>query len=293
MPLTLLILWLHFFWCLVPSWRDGLYYEYGFIVAPLAVLFAWRRMAEGREHGAWGKADGKELTTDHRPPATFPWFVLGLYLLLMIPLRMVEIGDPTWRPPVLLHAILLTALTHWLVARSWGWKVSWFFVPVTIFALSAVPYPWQVEQALVRSLTGGVIGLTREAFLLDGQPVQQLGERLVLGGQVCEVTDGCSGIRSIQSLVMAALFFGELLWLRWPGRLLLVGVGLLAALACNVGRAWYLAVVHFSKGPDAAQAVHDTAGHLAFAIAALVLFGAARAMMPGSRGRVVRRKAES
>ena len=37
------LLWLHFFWCLVPSWRFGEYYEYGFLVPVLAFGFAWRR----------------------------------------------------------------------------------------------------------------------------------------------------------------------------------------------------------------------------------------------------------
>ena len=160
---------------------------------------------------------------------------------------------------------MVVGLCHWLLLPQIGWKGSWFFVPVTTFALTAVQYPWQIEQALVRQLTDGVIGLTREVFLLDGQPVQRMGEILVLGDQVCEVTEGCSGIRSLQSLVMAALFFGELLGLRWPSRIALLGVGLVSAVVCNVGRPWYLAVVQFSNGIDAAHAAHDGVGRGAFA----------------------------
>ena len=326
-PLTLLILWLHFFWCLYPSWRDGQYYSYGFFVAPLAIMFAWRRWSvlkeagDGADKGPRTKTKPKtarltaslglpseEPRTKNQEPHSSdnpqrasdnaskhsPWplrVMIGLFLVLMIPLRMVEIGDPTWRPPLWIHAAMVVGLCHWLLLRQIGWKGSWFFVPVTIFALTAVPYPWQIEQALVRQLTDGVIGLTREVFLMDGQPVQRMGEMLVLGDQVCEVTEGCSGIRSIQSLVMAALFFGELLWLRWPSRIALLGVGLVSAVVCNVGRAWYLATVQFSKGIDAAHAAHDGAGHVAFAVAALILFGVARLLMPRARGRVVRRTA--
>jgi exosortase/archaeosortase family protein len=111
-----------------------------------------------------------------------------------------------------------------------------------------------------------------------------------MGGQVCEVTEGCSGIRSIQSLVMAALFFGELLWLRWPGRVLLVLVALAAAVVCNTGRAWYLASVQFSEGGDAAHAAHDPAGHLAFLVAAAVLFAGAWLLMPRVRGKQIVRR---
>jgi len=279
--LILAILWLHYFWCLVPSWRFGEYYNYGFLVPVIAFGFAWRRAGLVRE----------QMAAQARPVdrAGNVW-LLGLALLgllFLIPLRMVEIGDPTWRPPLILHGILLTMASHWIVSRNWSWKVSAFFLPVTVFAWSAVPYFWQLEQLMVRQLTGWVIGLTQEIFLLAGHPVERMGERLTMGGNVCEVTDGCSGIRSIQSLVMAALFFGELLWLKWPGRVALVVTGLTAAVLCNAGRAWYLASVHFSKGIEAAHAAHDTAGHVAFAVAALILFVIARLLVPQPKSRVV------
>lgn len=264
----------------MPSWRFGEYYEYGFLVPPLALGFAWRRAGlvaqktsppeVAAKAGRWGSG-----------------MLVVFALLLIILLRMIETGDPTWRPPIILHGLLVAIATHWLLGSYRGWKVSAFFLPVTIFAWSAVPYFWQLEQAMVRHLTDIVVGLTREIFLLSGLPVERMGERLSMGGQVCEVTDGCSGIRSIQSLVMAGLFFGELLWLRWPSRLFLVGSALAAAVLCNTGRAWYLASVQFSRGSEAVHLVHDNAGHIAFGVAALVLFLTARLLMPRTGGRVV------
>jgi exosortase len=285
LPLTLAALWLHLFWCLVPSWRFGQYYEYGFMVPVLAFGFVWRRagLIDTTTAAPWqpGKlADGLLL------------LFVALGLLLLIPLRVIETGDPSWRPPIVLHALLVTIATHLVVARWRGWKVSALFVPVTIFTWSAVPYLFQIEQSLVQHLTSLVVDLTREVFLLGGQPVEQVGERLSLGSRVVEVSDGCSGIRSIQSLVMAALFFGELLWLRWSGRVALIGTALAAAVLCNTGRAWYLASVQFSRGEEAAHAAHDPAGHLAFAAAALVLYLAARLLMPRAAGMIVRKTVE-
>ena len=281
LPISLTLFWLHYCWCLVPSWRFGQYYEYGFLVPLLAAGFVWRRagMLRDAPSGApWqpGKAvDGLLLTLA----------LLGL--LALIPLRVIETGDPAWRPPIVLHGLLVTAATHLGLARWRGWKISAFFLPVTLFAWSAVPYPGQIEQALVHHLTDMVVGLTREVFLLGGQPVERIGERLYQGARAVDVTDGCSGIRSIQSLLMAALFFGELLWLRWASRVTLVGAALAAAVLCNTGRAWYLASIQFSRGEEAAHAAHDPAGHLAFAIAALALYLAARLLMPRADGRVV------
>ncbi len=283
LSITLSVLWLHFFWCLVPSWRFGQYYEYGFLVPLLAFGFAWRRA--GLIEGA--------LPLPWRPGRLGDGLLVALAvvgLIALAPMRIVETGDPSWRPPLVLHGLLVTAATHLALARWRGWKVSGFFLPVSIFVWSAVPYFWQVEQAMVRHLTGLVVGLTQEVFMLGGQPVERIGERLSMGGSMVEVTEGCSGIRSIQSLVMAALFFGELLWLRWSGRLTLVGTALVAAVVCNTGRAWYLASVQFARGEEAAHAAHDPAGHLAFASAALILYLAARLLMPRAKGRVVVRR---
>lgn len=284
LPLTLAALWLHFFWCLVPSWRFGEYYNYGFLVPVLACGFAWRRA---------GLLDATVPPLPWQPGRLADRLLLGLAafgLLALIPLRVIETGDPSWRPPIVLHGLLVTAALHVALARWRGWRTSLFFLPVTVFAWSAVPYLYQIEQALVRHLTGMVVGLTREVFLLSGQPVEQVGERLHLGSRAVDVTDGCSGIRSIQSLVMAALFFGELLWLRWPARVVLVATALAAAVTCNTGRAWYLASVQFTRGEAAAHAAHDPAGHLAFAAAALALYLAARLLMPSAAGKVVVRR---
>ncbi len=269
LPLTLVALWLQLYWSLIPTWRDGEYYAYGWFVAPLALAFAWRR---------WQMRDdlGPAAASGNRIEWTAGWGVaLILVVAAILPLRVVGEADPTWRPPLLLHALLVAGATHALLWRAGGRRLSLFLLPVTIFALSAVPLPWRVEQVMVRSLTGAVIALAAEVFLLAGRPVEILGERLAIGGDVVAVTDGCSGIRSLQSLGMAALFFGELLFLGWGRRLLLIGAAGIFALVLNAGRAWWLAELHFSRGAEAAAAAHDMIGHLAFALSAAGLYGAA------------------
>ncbi|WP_035614000.1 archaeosortase/exosortase family protein [Haloferula sp. BvORR071] len=284
MPLPLVfvsVLWLHFFWSLVPAWRFGEYYSYGFFVAPLFFALAARRISAFSD------------TSETRAPAApsgWIWATIALILLVLIPLRAIETGDPGWRPPFIFHGLLVTAISHFLLARQSGWKASLSLLPVTIFAWSAVPYLWQIEQGLIRTLTGNVVALTREIFLLGGHPVEQMGERLSLGPEVVEVADGCSGIRSAQSLVMSALLFGELLWLAWPKRLLLIGGALFVALAGNTARAYYLASTHFFAGKAAADAAHDKVGHLAFAFSAIALYAIAWAMQPRKKGRTVVRR---
>lgn len=274
----LLILWLHFFWSLVPSWIDGVYYDYGWLVAPLALAFGWRRWR------AFPDSAGGSLI---RPGFLIPF---GAFLLILIPLRTIELGDPGWRVPIWIHTLGVLALTHEGLRRVGGMKLSRWFLPVTVFALTAVPLPWQIEQFTVRSLTDQVTGLTQELFILRGIPVERLGETLWLDGAVVEVGDACSGIRSLQSLVMAALFFGELLWLSWPRRFALLGVAAACALIFNTLRASALAQARFFHGTEALDRIHDPAGHIAFALSALILFIAARFLIPTPKRRLIRRQ---
>jgi exosortase len=267
LPLTLILLWLQLYWSLIPTWRDGEYYAYGWFVPPLALSFAWRRWRIWKE----GAGSAGLLAVDR-----INWRSGGVLLavvLVIIPLRMIGEADPGWRPPLLLHAALVCLLTHALLWRGGSRVLSLSMLPVTVFALTAVPPPWQIEQGMVRKLTDTVIHFTHELFLLLGRPVEVMGERLAMGNEIVEVTDGCSGIRSLQSLGMAALFFGELLLLSWARRLLLLVAAGICAVTINTARAWWLAEIQFSKGQAAAAAAHDGVGHLAFAASAAVLFG--------------------
>jgi exosortase len=283
---ALILLWLQLFWALVPTWRFGEYYGYGWFVPFLAAGFVWRRwqmLAPGA---------GMPAPVPGPPPRAqrLPGWAAALGLLAalaMVPLLWIATADPGWRPPLLLLALLTSGLTHLLVWQGFGRRTSLGLLPVTIFALSAVPYPWQFEQQLIRSLTGTVAGITREVFLLTGQPVELLGERLVLGTDAVDVTDGCSGIRSFQSLIMGALFFGELLLLALPKRLVLVAVAGACAVGVNSARAYALAAIHFTNGKDAAATAHDPIGHAAYwvstAIVFLVALGLVRTTSPGRR----------
>ncbi len=258
------LLWLQLFVALVPTWQNGEYYAYGWFVPLLAACLAWRR---------WNLLS----PPPNKPPSGSRAGLMAVTLLLaaaalVIPLRLIGMADPGWRPPLLLHVLIVCTLTHWFLLREFGRKTSLGMLPVTIFALSCVPYPWQVEKKLVLTLTESVMHITRECFLLAGQPVELQGTRLTMAGEVVDVTGGCSGIRSLQSLVMVALFFGEFFFLSLPRRSALILAAAISAVALNTLRAWWLASIHFNRGPEAAAAAHDPIGHLTFALSAALLW---------------------
>jgi exosortase len=271
--LALVALWGQLYLAAIPIWRFGEYYSFGWFVPPLATYLAIRR---------W-----KRMVFDWRaPPGMLTIVLLALALLPVLSIiRAVAAFDPSWRPALLLQALLVVAASHLLLFWWGGRRLSLGMLPVTIYALSAIPYPWQFEQMLIRKLTGAVIQIAGELFNLFGRPVTVVGEKLESMGTVVEVTEGCSGIRSLQNLMMAALFFGELFLLGFFPRVLLLGVAGLVSVVVNTWRAMTLARVRFDEGEAAFHAAHDSVGYIAFFLSALTLLLAAKFFSDTGGGR--------
>ena len=282
---VLAVVWGQLFVSLSTAWREGTYYSFGWFVAPISVYFFWRR---------WQLRPPPTRITIATAPSP-SWFVVAsgaiVAAAILLFARVTFADSPGWRLPAWIHAALVVAAHHALLGLAAGRSTSIFLAPVTVFALSAVPYPMRLEVPLVHSLTGMVAAVCREVFLMVGVPVSVVGEQLSLEGQNVAVTDGCSGLRSIQSLLMAALFFGELFWLSWPRRLALVAIAMSAAVITNAGRALWLAWTHFRHGAATMDRWHDTAGHTAFAAGCALLLAAAFALHPRARRRIVSRRA--
>ena len=82
----------------------------------------------------------------------------------------------------------------------------------------------------------------------------------MVNGEVLDVAEGCSGIRSFQSSAMAALCLGELLRLGAVKRILLLLGGLGLAVVLNAGRIVVLARIAHRQGGEASDQAHDTVG---------------------------------
>lgn len=277
--LLLLTLWAQLFYSASYAWLHGEYYDYGWYVPPLAVWFFHRR---------WR---GWPLV--HRQPLP-GWAVAGglvLLALALAPMRTLLRTDPSWTTPMWGQAMIVCATSFLIVWRMAGRKALLGFLPVVLFALTAVPMLGSIELMLVNTLTQRVLEASSWIFGMLGRPVTVLGSNLEMAGQVVEVSEGCSGIRSTQSLLMASLCIGEWLMLSAGARFALVGVGLLAAWVTNVARAFVLAQIRFDHGLAAFDKAHDLAGMVAFVVGTMILLGAALAMDSKRKGaRIVRKQ---
>lgn len=275
-------LWAQLFYHASYSWLYGEYYDYGWYVPPLAVWFFYRKWrgwktVSRRPLPRWGIAGGL--------------VALGLALAV---LRTLGRADPSWTLPLWGLTGIVCMITVFAVWRMAGKSAIPGLIPVLLFALTAVRMPSSIEPLLVNGLTQGVLDSSSQVFQWLGRPVTVMGNQLELMGQVVEVTEGCSGIRSAQSFLMASLCFGEWLGLNAISRILLVGIGFLTAWVMNVARACMLAEIRFNQGESAFEKAHDPVGMAAFLVGTGILLWVSVAMDSKRKsGRVVRKIVET
>jgi exosortase/archaeosortase family protein len=250
---------------LLPSWSDGTYYDYGFLVpflAPLFFLTHWKESGPGSER----------LNRSLRGMTREVWLIGLVFLSLVIItlLRLVQGADSGWRTPLYLHALTVLGITFVLLFRLQG-KSAIRYWSCAIVVLLAVPLPSKLEFSLIHSLTAGVMEFALFANRMMGLPLASSGETIFANGIPLHVSDGCSGIRSFQSGVFAGFVLGEFLRLSLFSRLLLVACSLGLAFLMNGSRVIYL-VQHAVAYPDAdLQKVHDISGYLSLTLTFILI----------------------
>ena len=231
------------------DWSVNDQYAYGWFVPPLALALLMLR---------W-----KDRPVPEWPPRSALLgivFTVVLCLIALLPVRLIEEPNGDWRLLSWVHAGLLAVLT--LLAVAWSGGRSWvrhFAFPVG-FLLLAIPWPSGPELALVQGLQHEVASIAAEGMNLLGIPAEQQGNLIRVRDQLVGVNEACSGIRSLQTVLMAGLFLGELSRLSWQRRLLLLGGGVAVAMAANVFRSSLLVWIAAQRGTAALTRYHDAAG---------------------------------
>ena len=256
-------------------WSHGEYYDYGWFVPPAALWLTVRR---------W--RDLAEPVSLPRPQVMLAW--AGGLLPWVLVLRVLGYADPSWRLPIGLLGITAALASHGLIAASRGVRASVGFVWITLLWLSALPWPTVLETGIVHHLTDSVVTAVAEVFQILGKPVEVVGDRLRLHDLTVEVTDGCSGIRSFQSFVMATWFFAELQRLRVERTFTLLGCACGMALMVNMARTYALARIRFDLGEQTFARAHDWLGLLAFVLSGLFFYFLSGKLSVLPRGTVVK-----
>ena len=280
------ILWADLVRQLSYTWDTNEQYAYGWFVPFLALALFWRRWAtrpsplrlsRGESAGTLAHCQGEGLGVKDSGESSpgFPrgLFARGLVCLLafcLLPLRVVHEINQDWPLISWPLATVVVALSLYAVFMQGGWRLLTHFAFPICFILVAVRWPYRIEHGLTQNLMQVVASLTVEILGWFNIPALQRGNLIELSTGVLGVDEACSGIRSFQSTLMAALFLGELYLLRWPIRLVLVGAGLTTAFLLNLCRTLLLTWQANAHGLSAIDKWHDPAG-LTIAVACFAI----------------------
>jgi len=233
------------FWHSHGLWNPDGAYAYGWVV-PLLAIFLFK--------SRW----------EERPLPSVPFrsaavFVI-IFALLILPARWLQEAAPERSICAWTYAGAVVGISLSLIALAGGaaW-CGWFSFPL-LFILTAVPWPHSMELLVSNSLMHGTAGTTVEILCLIGVPAAQAGNLVHIETGVIDIDEACSGIRSLQAMVMISLFLGELFRLKPGRRLLLLALGLTVTLLANVIRTVVLSSIGFSQGMGALDRYHDAAG---------------------------------
>jgi exosortase len=251
------VLWLDLFRELSSQWEAREQYAYGWFVPFFAVALLWRRR--------WDSPPARPPC----PSLTLKGIVL-LLVLALLPLRVIYEINPDWPLLSWIYTMMVVGISLYAFFLAGGWPWLRHFAFPVAFVLVAVAWPWRIERGLTQGLMRIVAGLTVEALGWLGIPAMQKGNLIELSTGIVGVDEACSGIRSFQSGVMAALVMGELYRLRAWARLGLLGCGLALAFALNVVRTLLLSWQANQQGLDIVGKWHDPAG---MTITVLCFFG--------------------
>lgn len=264
------LLWGQFFLALYPSWADGTYYDYGFLVPPLLVYFFFVRWKSLKTKSAPGIED-----QDSHPLTALQISIAVIAIFLLLALRLIETIDSGWRLPLYLHGFIVLAVSTVLLASRTGRKGITHFSPVALLAFFAVPLPSSVEVILIQRLTDSVTDTAVFANQWMGYPVVASGQTLLVNSIPLHVSEGCSGIRSFQGSIFAGFVAGEFFLLPVVHRIVLIASGLIIAFVANTTRVVYLVRHAALKGDDSLEAIHDVSGYVSLTATLLLLVGIA------------------
>jgi len=232
-------------WHLHKQWVPDGAYAYGWVVPFLAVFLV-------------------KLRWDDRPAPSPP--VPGMAFLaiacavLTLPAHWLQEAAPERSICVWTYALAGAGITLSLIGAVGGAMWLRWFAFAVLFLLTAVPWPHALEVFVSNSLMHSTAGITVEILCLVGVPAAQIGNLVHVETGVIDIDEACSGIRSLQAMVMLSLFFGEMLRLGLGRRLALLVAGLASTLLANLVRTAVLSYLGYTLGMGMVDRYHDMAG---------------------------------
>jgi exosortase len=255
-------LWYLLLECLAQYWTVQPEYSFGWLVPVLCGYLFWLR---------WRSAPALGNPKVGLARVGFAVAAFGL-----LPTWLIVQANPDWRLMAWLLAGetvgLSLAVIYWVGGTVW---VCHFAFSVCLI-LTAVPWPSFLERAVVHALTQLSTGLTVGGLNLLGIEAVQRGNVIGLRSGWLGLDEACSGIQSLQAVLMLTLFLGELYGTSFRRRYLLIIIGAVLAVVCNSVRTICLAVVAAKQGIESVASWHDPMGYTLMTACFLGVLASAR-----------------
>jgi exosortase len=256
---------------LVRDWATDDNYSHGFVVAPLAGYFAWRRRsalaAAPLRPSRWGLVlVGVSVVMLFAGALGAELFVSRTSLLILVAGALLYLLGPA-------HLRILAFPVAFLA----------LMIPLPAIIFNQIALPLQLFASRVGAL----------ALTTAGVPVLREGNVITLANTTLEVAEACSGIRSLVSLVTLAIVLGQFAESRRWIRQVLVAAAIPVAIAANAARVAGTGLAAHYIGPAAADGFfHAFSGWFMFLMALALLLATQRLLDAiASRPRIDRSRA--
>ena len=259
------LLWLLIFNQERLEWTVNVVYSYGWAVPVLALYLLWER---------WRTRPAAQTP----PPAMVLLALAGVLLASYLPVRVIQEANPDWVKINWLMASLGVGLTLLAIAAVGGVRYALYFAFPLFFCFSALPWPVWMETSLIQNLMRGNASICAEVLTWSGTPAMAQGNLIQVADHWVNVEEACSGIRSLQTAFMMALFLGELHRLSVVRRLGLVAGAFGVALLINLVRT--LLLTYLATGTGTAERWHDVVGTVAMIICLGAIWGVSEWIRP-------------
>ncbi len=231
---------------LVYQWRTDESYSHGFLIPIVSAYLVWERRHRIRRC----------------PHRAFPWgygvLLLGLALFLLG--RAATFGYPTRLSFLIVLVGLVLFVAGPAVVRTLSFPLAYllFMVPLPAILLNTIAFPLQLLAARTATVTLDLLNV----------PVLQEGNIIDLPTTRLEVTEACSGLRSLVSLLALAVIYAYMIRRTWRDRLLLTLSAIPIAVVANAARVTLTGLLAQLYGPQAARGFyHVFSGWIVFLVA--------------------------
>ncbi len=187
-------------------------------------------------------------------------FLAGVGVVLLGLFQMYQAAFGTMAASIMGLAIAVMCLVTANVLYVFGPRGIGTLGAAFYFLLIALPMPSFLQSLIVSNLQNFVAAVDVEVLKVLGYPASRDGSLVNLSSGQVGVDEACSGFRSLQSSVMAAVFLGFLQFRQWGWRGLLLLLSILLAVLGNLARTFYLCRQGAIHGADSVKGVHDAAG---------------------------------